>query len=53
MSELARLFPRLRWGFIEASSQWVPWVMHEAVRRSLGSAQPISVGCIRDCNIYI
>ena len=25
MSELPHVFPTLRWGFIEASSQWVPW----------------------------
>ncbi|HVO95520.1 MAG TPA: amidohydrolase family protein, partial [Terriglobales bacterium] len=36
MSEIPRTFPQLRWGFIEVSSQWVPWVIHEAVRRSLG-----------------
>ncbi len=53
MSELPRLFPKLRWGFIEVSSQWVPWVVHEAVRRSLGSARPKSSSCVRDCNIYI
>jgi predicted TIM-barrel fold metal-dependent hydrolase len=33
MSELPCLFPRLRWGFIEASSQWVPWIYHEARSR--------------------
>jgi predicted TIM-barrel fold metal-dependent hydrolase len=53
MSELPRLFPTLRWGFIEASSQWVPWVLHEAVRRSLGSARPISTNCLSDQNIYV
>ncbi|MGH7829720.1 MAG: amidohydrolase family protein [Candidatus Binatia bacterium] len=34
MSDIPRLFPDLRWGFIEASTQWVPWVVNEAVRRS-------------------
>lgn len=53
MSEIPRVFPKLRWGFIEASSQWVPWVVHEAVRRSLGSAQPISRDCLREYNIYV
>ena len=53
MSELPRVFPALRWGFIEVSSQWVPWVVHEAVRRSLGSPQPISTTCVRDYKIYI
>ena len=33
MSEIPRVFPDLRWGFIEASAQWVPWVVNEAARR--------------------
>ena len=45
MSEIPQVFPKLRWGFIEVSSQWVPWVIHEAMRRSLGSARPISAAC--------
>lgn len=53
MSEIPRLFPRLRWGFIEVSSQWVPWVVHEAMRRSLGSALPITKECLREYNIYV
>ena len=28
--EILQVFPKLRWGFIEASSQWIPWVWHEA-----------------------
>jgi predicted TIM-barrel fold metal-dependent hydrolase len=53
MSEIPRIFPRLRWGFIEVSSQWVPWVIHEAMRRSLGSARPISRHCLKEYNIYV
>jgi predicted TIM-barrel fold metal-dependent hydrolase len=53
MSEIPRVFPRLRWGFIEVSSQWVPWVIHEAVRRSLGSAHAVSRDCLREYNIYV
>jgi predicted TIM-barrel fold metal-dependent hydrolase len=53
MSEIPRVFPQLRWGFIEVSSQWVPWVIHEAVRRSLGSEHPISTDCLREYNIYV
>jgi predicted TIM-barrel fold metal-dependent hydrolase len=33
LSEIPQLFPKLRWGFIEASSQWLPWVLHEARNR--------------------
>ena len=53
MSEIPRLFPRLRWGFIEVSSQWVPWVIHEAVRRSLGRNCPLTNDCLREHNIYV
>ena len=27
MSEVPLLFPTLRWGFIEVSAQWVPWLV--------------------------
>jgi len=27
MSEIHDVFPRLRFGFIEASAQWVPWII--------------------------
>jgi len=33
LSEIPQVFPKLRWGFIEASSQWLPWVLHEARNR--------------------
>jgi predicted TIM-barrel fold metal-dependent hydrolase len=53
MSEIPRVFPKLRWGFIETSSQWIPWVIHEAVRRSLGSEHPVSTNCFGEHNIYV
>jgi len=53
MSEILRVFPKLRRGFIETSSQWVPWVIHEAVRRSLGGEHPVSRNCFRDYRIYV
>ncbi len=34
MSDLPKRFPQLRWAFVEASAQWVPWVIKEATRRS-------------------
>jgi hypothetical protein len=33
MSELHEHFPKLRWGFIKASAQWVSWVQREAAIR--------------------
>ncbi len=34
MSDVPTLFPKLRWAFVEASAQWIPWVVNEAIRRS-------------------
>ena len=33
LSDLPKRFPDLRWGFIESSCQWVPWIMHETSRQ--------------------
>lgn len=33
MSDIRKLFPKLRWGIIEASAQWAPWIYNEAARR--------------------
>lgn len=42
LSEIPLQFPKLRWGFIEASAQWLPWVMLEAKKRfqTLGRPWP-------------
>ncbi len=33
MSPLHERFPKLRWGFIEASAQWMPWIARETAIR--------------------
>lgn len=33
-SRVTRDFPALRWGMIEASASWVPWICHDICRRS-------------------
>lgn len=42
LSEVPEVFPKLRWGFIEASAQWLPWVILEAKKRfkTLGREWP-------------
>jgi predicted TIM-barrel fold metal-dependent hydrolase len=42
LSEVPQVFPKLRIGFIEASAQWLPWVVHEAKNRfkALGREWP-------------
>jgi predicted TIM-barrel fold metal-dependent hydrolase len=42
LSEVPAVFPKLRFGFIEASAQWLPWVLLEAKKRfkTLGREWP-------------
>jgi len=51
MSELPKTFPNLRWGFIEASAQWVPWVVKEATRRTGTKGFPKLP--FKEYNIYV
>jgi predicted TIM-barrel fold metal-dependent hydrolase len=51
MSEIPKLFPELRWGFVEASTQWVPWVVNEAIRRSGTKTFPRNP--LREFKIYV
>ena len=53
MSEIHDVFPKLRFGFIEASAQWLPWVMHEARNRfkTLGRKWPANA--IREFGMYV
>jgi predicted TIM-barrel fold metal-dependent hydrolase len=51
MSDLPQLFPQLRWAFVEASAQWVPWVVKEATRRSGTAGFPDNP--LKQFNIYV
>ena len=51
MSDVPAKFPKLRWGFVEASAQWIPWVIKEAIRRSGTKSYPINP--CREFKIYI
>jgi predicted TIM-barrel fold metal-dependent hydrolase len=39
-SKLPEIFPKLRFGFIEASAQWIPWVFKDIKRRAEGRKLP-------------
>ena len=51
MSDVPALFPKLRWGFIESSAQWIPWIVAEARRRS-GTAE-FPDNPLKAFNIYV
>ena len=42
-SKLPERFPRLRFGFVELSSQWVPYALHDFVRRGRKNIDPTSL----------
>ena len=52
-SELPELFPGLRWGFIESSASWVPWVYHEIANRWRAVGKAMSADPFGDANIYV
>ena len=51
MSEVPKVFPDLRWGFIESSAQWVPWVVNETIRRSGTAEYPENP--MKAFNVYV
>jgi predicted TIM-barrel fold metal-dependent hydrolase len=51
-SELHTLFPTVRWGIIEASASWVPWLCVE-YRRRLSLAPDEPANPFADNNIYV
>ncbi len=52
-SELHQQFPRLRWGFIEASAQWVPWVVEDAKERYAVQGKPIPENPLEEHRVYV
>lgn len=53
MSEIPTLFPKLRWGFIESTAQWVPWIFNEAARRYAAAGKTMPGDVFRRSNIFI
>ena len=52
-SELPSQFPRLRWGFIEASAQWVPWVVADVKERFAVQGRPIPENPLAESRAYV
>jgi predicted TIM-barrel fold metal-dependent hydrolase len=46
-------FPKLRWGFIEASAQWVPWIYREAKIRYRVANRAFPENVFEDYNIFV
>ena len=52
MSEVPTLFPELRWGFVEVSAQWVPWLVKEARRRAQKLSRDVPYNIFPEYRIY-
>ena len=53
VDEFPKRFPKLRWAFIEASAQWVPYMVREAHTRLLGKGVRSRDTLLQDSNYYV
>lgn len=53
LSDLPKRFPDLRWGFIESSAQWVPWILHEVRRRAKQNGQALPDNPFKEYRIWV
>src|SRR5713226_7075279 len=53
MSEVPQLFPKLRWGFIEASSEWIPWIYREVEIRYRSTGRKFYKDLFREHNVFV
>jgi uncharacterized protein len=53
MSEIPQLFPTLRWGFIEAAANWVPWVVSDVKERYQIAGRPIPPYPLEECRVWV
>lgn len=53
MSDVPVTFPNLRWGFIEVSAQWIPWIVKEVRRRARKLGRDIPDNVLKAYNVYV
>ena len=53
MTDLPKRFPNLRWGFIEASSQWLGYAINDAMLRKRQRGKRLSDNVLKDYNIWV
>ncbi len=50
---IPKMFPELRWGFIEASAQWVPYMVHDLRRRFETRGRELEPDVLKAYNIWV
>jgi predicted TIM-barrel fold metal-dependent hydrolase len=53
MEGTPQLFPKLRWGFIEVSAQWIPYVLNDAGLRLKRRGRTLPEQPLKANNIYV
>lgn len=53
MNDVPARFPKVRWGFIEISAQWVPYLLNDLKLRFQRRGKRFSKDMLKDNNIYI
>jgi predicted TIM-barrel fold metal-dependent hydrolase len=51
--ELAKKFPRVRWGFVEVSAQWVPYVLNDLADRCRRKGLSFPIDALAANNIWV
>lgn len=52
-SGLPKVFPKLRFGFIETAASWIPWVIYELHRRLDTVHSKLPGNLMEQCRIYV
>jgi predicted TIM-barrel fold metal-dependent hydrolase len=53
LARVPERFPDLRWGFIEVSSQWVPYVLNDVMLRKRRKGEVMSETILADNNMFV
>jgi predicted TIM-barrel fold metal-dependent hydrolase len=53
MSDVPKMFPKLRWGFVEVSAQWIPYVLNDLAIRFKRKGKRLSKTVLAENNIYV
>lgn len=53
MSDIPQMFPKLRWGFVEVSAQWVPYALNDLALRFRRKGKRLSKTVLADNNMYV
>ena len=52
-SEIPAMFPKLRWGIIEVTAQWIPYILNDMELRFERGRERLSPTALADNNIYV